>query len=62
LYCARVGAAGTAPAERIVVVPDVTALIVQIPTPMLMTLITVPIGKAVVAFVGIRTALAEALD
>jgi hypothetical protein len=62
LYCARVGAAGTAPAERIVVVPEVTALIVQIPTPMLMMFSTVPIGKAVVAFVGILKVLAEALD
>jgi len=62
LYCARVGAAGTAPAERIVVVPEVPALIVQMPQPMLSTLITVPIVKAVVAFVGILTVLAEALD
>jgi hypothetical protein len=62
LYCARVGAAGTAPAERIVVVPEVTALIVQIPAPMLMMFSTVPIGKAVVAFVGILKVLAEALD
>jgi hypothetical protein len=32
------------------------------PTPMLITFITVPIGKAVVAFVGILKVLAEALD
>jgi hypothetical protein len=62
LYCARVGAAATAPAERIVVVPEVTALIVQTPAPMLMMLSTVPIGKAVVAFVGILKVLAEAFD
>jgi hypothetical protein len=62
LYCASVGAAATAPAERIVVVPEVTALIVQMPTPMLMMLSTVPIGKAVVAFVGILKVLAEAFD
>ena len=61
LYCARVGAAATAPAERIVVVPEVTALIVQTPTPILRTVMAVPIGKATEALVGILKAIAVAL-
>jgi hypothetical protein len=61
LYCARVGAAATAPAERIVVVPEVTALIVQTPAPMLRTVMAVPIGKATEALVGILKAIAVAL-
>jgi hypothetical protein len=61
LYCARVGAAATAPALRTVVVPEVTAEIVQRPTPMLRTVITVPIGKATDALVGILKAIAVAL-
>jgi hypothetical protein len=44
LYWVNVGCAATEPVERIVVVPDVTAEIVQVPTPMLRTVITVPIG------------------
>jgi hypothetical protein len=62
LYCARVGAAATALALRTVVVPDVTAEIVQTPTPMLRTVITVPIGKATDALVGILKAIAVALS
>jgi NaMN:DMB phosphoribosyltransferase len=61
LYCARVGAAATAPADKTVVVPDVTALIVQVPTPMLRTVMAVPIGKATLALVGILKAIAVAL-
>jgi hypothetical protein len=61
LYCARVGAAAVAPAERIVVVPLVTAEIVQTPAPMFRTVITVPIGCATLALVGILIAFAEAL-
>jgi hypothetical protein len=62
LYCASVGAAAVAPAERIVVVPLVTAEMVQIPAPIFSRLITVPIGCATLALVGILMALAEALD
>jgi hypothetical protein len=61
LYCASVGAAAVAPAERIVVVPEVTALIVQTPTPMLRTGLAVPTGKATEAVVGILKAIAVAL-
>jgi hypothetical protein len=61
LYCPRVGAAATAPADRTVVVPDVTALIVQVPAPMLRTVMAVPIGKATLALVGILKAMAVAL-
>jgi hypothetical protein len=61
LYCARVGDAATAPALRTVVVPDVTAEIVQVPAPMLRTVITVPIGNATEALVGILKAIAVAL-
>jgi hypothetical protein len=61
LYCARVGDAGTVPAERIVVVPDVTALIVHVPAPMLRTVMAVPTGKATLALVGILKAIAVAL-
>jgi hypothetical protein len=53
LYCARVGEAATVPADKIVVVPGVTAEIVQAPTPMLRIVRTVPIGNATDAFVGI---------
>jgi hypothetical protein len=61
LYCANVGAAGVEPAERIVVVPEVTALIVQVPAPMLSTVKAVPIGNATEAFVGILKATAVPL-
>jgi hypothetical protein len=61
LYCARVGEAATAPALSTVVVPGVTAEIVVVPTPTDKTVRTVPIGKAVVAFVGILNAMAVAL-
>jgi hypothetical protein len=61
LYCARVGLAATAPADKIVVVPDVTALIVQVPAPILRTVMAVPIGKATLALVGILKAMAVAL-
>jgi hypothetical protein len=43
------------------VVPLVTAEIVQVPRPMLRTVITVPIGKATLALVGILKAIAVAL-
>ena len=62
LYWARVGAAAVAPADKTVVVPLVTAEIVQVPAPILSTVITVPIGCATEAFVGILIAFAEALD
>jgi len=42
LYCARVGDAAVAPALNTVVVPGVTALIVQTPAPIFNTVITVP--------------------
>jgi hypothetical protein len=61
LYCARVGLAATAPALSTVVVPGVTAEIVVRPTPIDSTVITVPIGKLVVASVGILKAMAVAL-
>ena len=62
LYCARVGFAALEPADNTVVVPLVTAEIVQRPTPVFNTVITEPIGIAAVALVGILIALAEALD
>jgi hypothetical protein len=62
LYCANVGAAAVAPAERTVVVPEVTALIVQTPAPLLRTVMTVPTGWATEAFVGILRVFADALD
>ena len=46
LYWAKVGDADTAPALTTVVVPEVTALIVQVPAPRFNTVITVPIAKA----------------
>jgi hypothetical protein len=61
LYCARVGDAAVAPADKTVVVPDVTALIVQVPAPLFNTVMTVPTGKATEAFVGILNAMAVAL-
>jgi hypothetical protein len=61
LYWASVGAAAVAPAESTVVVPLVTAEIVQVPAPILRTLITVPIGCATLAFVGVGMACAEEL-
>ena len=61
LYCARVGEAAVAPAERIVVVAGVTALIVQVPAPMLRTVMAVPTGKATDALVGSLKAMAVAL-
>jgi hypothetical protein len=61
LYCANVGDAATPPALNTVVVPGVTAEIVQVPTPMFSTVNTVPIGNAVVAFVGNLNAIAVAL-
>lgn len=61
LYCAKVGEAAVAPAESTVVVPGVTADIVQVPTPIFITVITVPTAKATEALVGILKALAEAL-
>jgi hypothetical protein len=61
LYCTTVGEAATVPALSTVVVPGVTAEIVHVPAPMFNTVKTVPIGKAVVAFVGILNAIAVAL-
>jgi hypothetical protein len=61
LFCARVGAADTAPAERTVVVPEVTAEIVQSPAPSLRIVIHEPTGIAAVALVGIFKAIAVAL-
>jgi hypothetical protein len=61
LYCARVGEAATDPADRTVVVPEVTALIVQVPAPLFKIVITVPTGIAAVAFVGIFRATAVPL-
>jgi hypothetical protein len=61
LYCARVGDAAVAPADNTVVVPGVTALIVQLPAPILSIVIAVPIGNATDALVGILNAIAVAL-
>jgi hypothetical protein len=61
LYCASVGAAAVAPADKTVVVPEVTAEIVHAPTPLLRRVITVPTGKATEALVGILKAIAVAL-
>ena len=62
LYCARVGDAATAPAERTVVVPEVVALIVTNPAPLFNTVMTVPISIAAVALVGMFKATAVALS
>jgi hypothetical protein len=56
-----VGAAGVEPPERTVVVPEVTALIVQVPAPLLRIVIAVPTGNATETFVGILKATAVAL-
>jgi hypothetical protein len=61
LYLARVGDAAVAPALSTVVVPGVTALIVQVPTPIFSTVITDPTGIATDALVGILKAIAVAL-
>jgi hypothetical protein len=61
LYCARVGEAAVAPELKTVVVPGVVAEIVQVPTPMFRTVITVPISNATEASVGILKAIAVAL-
>jgi hypothetical protein len=61
LYWESVGDAAVAPALSTVVVPGVTAEIVVTPTPIDSTVRTVPIGKAVVAFVGSLKAMAVAL-
>jgi hypothetical protein len=61
LYWARVGEAATAPADSIVVVPDVTAEIVQSPAPLLRIVMTEPTGIAAVALVGMLRATAVAL-
>lgn len=61
LYWASVGDAAVAPADRTVVVPEVTALIVQEPAPLFNTVMTVPVGKATDALVGILNAIAVAL-
>jgi hypothetical protein len=61
LLVASVGEAGTAPAERTVVVPEVTAEMVQSPTPSLRIVMTEPTGIAAVALVGIFKAIAVAL-
>jgi hypothetical protein len=61
LYCAKVGAAATVPADRTVVVPAVTAEIVQLPRPLLRIVIAVPTGNATEALVGILKAIAVAL-
>ena len=61
LYCASVGEAAVAPADRTVVVPEVTAEIVTVPAPLLRTVIAVPTGKATEALVGSLNATAVAL-
>jgi len=58
---ARVGDAAVAPALNTVVVPGVTALIVQVPVPMFKTVMTVPTAKLYVASVGNLNAIAEDL-
>jgi hypothetical protein len=57
----KVGLALTAPALVTVVVPEVTAEIVQVPAPLLRTVIAVPTGNATEALVGILKATAVAL-
>jgi hypothetical protein len=61
LFVPSVGDAGTAPADKTVVVPEVTAEIVQSPTPLLRIVITDPTGIAAVALVGILSATAVPL-
>jgi hypothetical protein len=61
LYCPRVGEAAVAPAERTVVVPEVTAEIVQVPAPTFKIVKAVPTGNATEALVGILKAIAVAL-
>jgi hypothetical protein len=61
LYWPSVGAALVVPALFTVVVPEVTADIVQVPAPIFSTVITVPVGKATLASVGILKAIAVAL-
>jgi hypothetical protein len=61
LYCPSVGDALVVPALATVVVPGVTAEIVHVPTPIFSTVITVPVGKATLASVGILNAIAVAL-
>lgn len=60
--CATVGDALVAPAEVTVVVPGVTALMVNKPAPVLMIVIVVPMPKLVVASVGMLTVFVEALE
>jgi hypothetical protein len=59
LYWVKVGEALTAPALATVVVPGVTAEIVQVPTPILRTVKTVPISKLTEASVGISLSSAS---
>jgi hypothetical protein len=61
LYCASVGCAAVAPADKTVVVPEVTAEIVQVPAPLLRIVITEPTLIAAEALVGILKAMALAL-
>lgn len=61
LNCPSVGDALTAPALLTVVVPGVTAEIVQVPVPIFKTVSTEPMAKLVVASVGILNAIAVAL-
>ena len=61
LYWDKVGEAATAPADKIVVVPGVTALIVTNPAPLFNTVMTVPTGIAAEALVGIFRATAVPL-
>ena len=61
LFCPKVGEAATAPADKTVVVPEVTAEIVQVPAPLLRIVITDPTGIAAVVLVGILSATAVAL-
>lgn len=62
LCCAKVGDALVAPADVMVVVPGVTALMVRRPAPVLMMVTAVPMPKLVVASVGMLTVLVEALE
>ena len=61
LYCPKVGEAATVTADKTVVVPAVTAEIVQVPAPLLRIVMAVPTGNATEAFVGILKAIAVAL-
>jgi hypothetical protein len=60
LYWFRTGLAAVAPADKTVTPPEPE--IVTAPAPLFRTVITVPTGKAMLAFVGIVMVEADAFD